>query len=226
MANPWKWLTADKIDEGRWYWWWNGDEDSAPVPVHVQYLPTSGTYFASSGQLGWNRSQGVIDMGGWWMPLYEPETPVEVAVSRLLSPPRRDSPRTPQDMTREKYHRSSKADRTDAQGIVHDSKAEMRRWGELKLLERSCKISDLRRQVRFDIVVNGYMICSYLADFAYCEDGATVVEDVKGCKTPIYQLKKKLMRAVLGIEIREIKVTTRRRRQCRSGMIPRRARSR
>jgi hypothetical protein len=30
-----------------------------------------------------------------------------------------------------------------------------------------------------------------------------VIEDVKGVKTPVYRLKKKLMRALLGVEIRE-----------------------
>jgi hypothetical protein len=36
------------------------------------------------------------------------------------------------------------------------------------------------------------------------ENGVTVVEDVKGVKTPIYRLKKKLVKATHGIEITEV----------------------
>ena len=36
-------------------------------------------------------------------------------------------------------------------------------------------------------------------------DGDVIVEDVKGYRTEAYQLKKKLMRAVYGIEITEVK---------------------
>ena len=43
----------------------------------------------------------------------------------------------------------------------------------------------------------------YKADFRYIEKGETVVEDVKGMRTPVYNLKRHLMKAVHGIEIRE-----------------------
>jgi len=47
-------------------------------------------------------------------------------------------------------------------------------------------------------------IGSYRADFTYVnEDGQPIVEDVKGFRTPVYRLKKKLMRALYGIEILE-----------------------
>ena len=66
-------------------------------------------------------------------------------------------------------------------------------------------ISDLRLQVPYVITVNGLKICKYVADFVYIDKGYEVVEDVKGMKTPTYNLKKKLMKAVHGIEIQEVK---------------------
>jgi hypothetical protein len=44
----------------------------------------------------------------------------------------------------------------------------------------------------------------YLADFVYFQDGKQVVEDVKGVRTPVYRLKKRLVAEKYGIEIREI----------------------
>jgi hypothetical protein len=86
-----------------------------------------------------------------------------------------------------------------------DSKAELARWQELKLLERAGEISGLRRQVRFALDVNGQHIAVYVADFCYSDPktGLMTVEDSKGVKTAVYQLKKKLMLAVHGVEILE-----------------------
>lgn len=96
---------------------------------------------------------------------------------------------------------------TTIDGIRFDSKREARRWLELQLLERAGLISELRRQVRFDLVVNQQPVCAYLADFTYQEHGAVVVEDVKSIATkrlPVYRLKKKLLKALTGVEIREV----------------------
>lgn len=94
--------------------------------------------------------------------------------------------------------------KTVADGIVFDSQKEARRYGELRLLERAKEISGLQLQPRFPIVINGVKVCTYVADFGYVDHtGSPIVEDVKGMKTPIYNLKKKLMKAVHGIDIRE-----------------------
>jgi hypothetical protein len=38
------------------------------------------------------------------------------------------------------------------------------------------------------------------------EDGSVIVEDVKGgASTPVYRLKKKLVKAIYGVEIREVR---------------------
>ena len=93
----------------------------------------------------------------------------------------------------------------EVDGIRFDSKAEARRYGELKILERAGEIGGLRLQPRFPIEVNGMRVCTYIADFEYRNADGRVVEDVKGKPTPVYNLKKRLIRAVHGIEIQEIR---------------------
>lgn len=89
-------------------------------------------------------------------------------------------------------------------GISFQSTGEANRWCELLLLQKAKKIRGLRRQVRYRIEVNGDHICDYIADFVYEEGARTIVEDFKSVATmtPVFQIKKKLMKACLGIEIR------------------------
>lgn len=101
-------------------------------------------------------------------------------------------------------------------GLWFASQREARRWLELLQLERAGKISDLRRQVRYRLEVKGVLICNYVADFNYrewtgpgspnvgwCEVWCEVVEDCKGTRTREYRIKRKLMKAIHEIEIRE-----------------------
>lgn len=68
------WTDWRGVKEQGEYWWWDGDLDSAPVPVSIMLsYPT--TYFATVGQLGWNRPQDVEEMGGWWQLIREPAQP-------------------------------------------------------------------------------------------------------------------------------------------------------
>lgn len=117
-----------------------------------------------------------------------------------------------------KYH-SKKA---YAGGVVFDSRKEARRYNELRYLMQVGEISDLRRQVKFVLipaqreaetigarggVKKGRLLereCAYVADFVYIMDGATVVEDTKGFRTPEYIIKRKLMLWVHGIQIKEV----------------------
>lgn len=87
-----------------------------------------------------------------------------------------------------------------------DSKREAKRYGELAFMLGAGLISDLELQKRFDLIVNGVKVCTYVSDFCYAEKGkpGVVVEDSKGFRTPEYKLKKKLMVACHGIEIREV----------------------
>jgi len=92
------------------------------------------------------------------------------------------------------------------QGIKFDSKWESQRYLYLKSLERAGTVKDLELQVRYNLMVNNEKICAYIADFRYQKqnkegDWYEVVEDAKGVETPEFKLKKKLMKACLGIEI-------------------------
>lgn len=96
-------------------------------------------------------------------------------------------------------------------GIKFASKVEARRHGELKLMERAGLIKDLKLQPRYKFTIGETHICDYVADFSYTliQMGTCnqfIVEDVKSkvTMTPLYRLKKKLMKAVHGIEITEI----------------------
>lgn len=93
-----------------------------------------------------------------------------------------------------------------ATGYIFDSKAEFIRWCELRILERAGKISDLQRQVKYELIPkqDGERACTYVADFVYIDsDGNTVVEDTKGVKTDAYKIKRKLMLHRYGIKIKE-----------------------
>lgn len=126
-----------------------------------------------------------------------------------------------------KYHNVKT---TTFDGKTHDSCKEARRWAELNLLQRAGEISDLRRQVRFELVPSQYETIErysaktgkrlkdtqkciergvdYIADFVYTDKrtGKEIVEDTK-CKatrTPEYIIKKKLMLYLLGIRVNEV----------------------
>jgi hypothetical protein len=92
-------------------------------------------------------------------------------------------------------------------GVTWHSKAEYGRWCLLWKRQQVGQIQGLRRQVAFKLVVNGLQVSRYTADFVYYECGSLVVED---SKSPItrelndYVIRRKLMKAIYGIEIREV----------------------
>lgn len=121
-----------------------------------------------------------------------------------------------------KYHNNVTV---TSDGIKHASQKEATRWCELKLLERAGKISDLQRQVEFELIPCQYETyerfskrgerlgeglrvaerrCVYVADFVYTEDGKKVVEDTKGMRTKEYVIKRKLMLYIHHIKIKEV----------------------
>lgn len=102
--------------------------------------------------------------------------------------------------------------RTEHDGMMFDSKAELNRWLQLKILERVGEITKLKRQVPYLLIPKtkrpsgGYeRECTYVADFTYTKAGTPIVEDVKGAATPEYRIKRKLMLHVHGIEVLEVK---------------------
>lgn len=123
-------------------------------------------------------------------------------------------------MRRNKYGNK----KAKANGKVFDSKTERSRYYTLQMLEKAGEISDLRMQVPFEIIPAVYetqevqlktkvktvqklvqRAAHYVADFVYKDkDGNEIVEDSKGFRTAEYLLKKKMMRAFLGITIKEV----------------------
>lgn len=81
---------------------------------------------------------------------------------------------------------------------------EARRYQYLKKEERAGRISDLRLQPRYPFEHEGSLICTYVADFCYSTPDGMVVEDVKGRVTPVYAIKRKMMKAWYGISIHEV----------------------
>jgi hypothetical protein len=97
-----------------------------------------------------------------------------------------------------------RAKKTVVHGIQFDSRKEAAYYLLLRSREKAKEISDLMLQVKFPIVVNSVKIGFYRADFCYMEDNSPVVCDVKGMKTPVYRLKKKLIEALYPFKITEV----------------------
>ena len=103
-------------------------------------------------------------------------------------------------------------------GIKFDSKLEKNRWIFLNLMQDEGEISDLQRQVEFELIPAQYVdiprfgkdgtplkpkrLCversvSYNADFTYIRNGELIIEDTKSAitrKNKEYIIKRKLMR--------------------------------
>lgn len=98
-------------------------------------------------------------------------------------------------------------------GITFDSRKEAKRYSELKFMERCGLIKDLELQKPYELQPKfrknnkTYQKITYIADFTYydIEREQIVVEDVKGYKTDVYKLKKKLFEyKYLELELREV----------------------
>ena len=125
-----------------------------------------------------------------------------------LPPKYQEQARAKLGLVNNKYH----AEKTEVDGIIFDSKKESRRYAELKQMEEAGLITDLTLQPRF--LLQEPFMCDgkkerkieYVADFEYRENGKTVVEDVKGEKTQVYKLKRKLFLYRYGdqVDFREV----------------------
>ena len=97
-------------------------------------------------------------------------------------------------------------------GIVFDSIKERDRFIILEASQNAGEISELKRQVRYQLIPdqyeNGKLVergVDYIADFTYrTAEGTFVVEDTKGFITKEYIIKRKLMRWLFGIAIQQI----------------------
>ena len=122
-----------------------------------------------------------------------------------------------------KYH----AKRVTIDGIKFDSATEGRYYQKYKQMEKDGEIKNLRLQVPYELVPAVYeeveivrhlkrgdkitkkkkltqRPITYIADFVFEQNGKTCVVDVKGKRLPVYLLKKKMMKALKGIDIIEV----------------------
>ena len=93
---------------------------------------------------------------------------------------------------------------TEVGGRKFDSRKEARFFLQLQLDQT---VKSIRTQVKYELIPKqkGERACSYKADFVVeYHDGRTVVYDVKGMKTDVYRIKRKLMLWVHGITIQEV----------------------
>lgn len=98
-------------------------------------------------------------------------------------------------------------------GHTHDSMLEAGRCNDLHVLQDQGRIARLEQQPEFPVHVGGKLIFTYKADFAWFQGNCRIIEDVKGVKTPVYRLKKKLVEAYHpGTVITEWPVPKRKRR--------------
>lgn len=104
-------------------------------------------------------------------------------------------------------------------GEQFDSMKEYKRYCELKLMQKTGMIKNLKRQVKFILIPTqrdekGKCLereCAYFADFVYKDKfGNEVVEDVKGYRDPNsagyakFVIKRKMMLYILGIRVQEV----------------------
>jgi hypothetical protein len=93
--------------------------------------------------------------------------------------------------------------RVEMDGYVFDSVAERNHYISLKLLAHAGEICQLQVHPKY-ILLEGFKhaatgkrvrAITYLADFAYVENGQPVTIDVKGARTEAYRIKSKLFMA-------------------------------
>lgn len=107
-----------------------------------------------------------------------------------------------------KYHNK----KVSYDGYTFDSIKEKNYYIKLKLLDKAGKIKELELQKEYELQPSFKLNnktsrkITYRADFTYktTEDNKIHVIDVKGFKTDVYRLKKKLFEYRYGIEIEEI----------------------
>lgn len=97
--------------------------------------------------------------------------------------------------------------RTEVDGISFMSRAESRRYVELRARYQAGEIGDLVLQPKYPIVIDGQHICWVILDFSYYElpSNRFVIEDVKGVDTAISKLKRKLFENYYGMKVEVIK---------------------
>lgn len=92
-------------------------------------------------------------------------------------------------------------------GHRFDSKAERDHYAVLKQLEMAGEIFDIELQRKFPLSIGGFLICTYISDFCYIsrKDAKFHVVDCKGFRTKEFIIKAKMMKAILHIDVEEVR---------------------
>ncbi len=112
----------------------------------------------------------------------------------------------PVEQKKEKKRSKYGNEKHEVDGIEFDSIKEAHRYGELKLMLKAGIIGLLELQVPYELNPGGTHSLKYIADFTYIirATGEKVVEDAKGHRTREYIKKRRLMKKVHGIIIKEV----------------------
>lgn len=83
-------------------------------------------------------------------------------------------------------------------GIKFASIGEAKRFSDLKLLQHAGEIKELAPHPSFDLIINDIKIGKYTSDYYYIrtKDDQEIVEEYKGFKTPVYNLRVKVFQAL------------------------------
>ncbi len=111
-------------------------------------------------------------------------------------------------MAKSKYKNIPTVRIVNGEEVKFDSKKEAKRFDELYLLYKSGAISDLVLQPKYKLLdtlrVKGHRTMPkryYIADFRYIKNNIVIVEDVKGMKTSMYNLKKQMFLGIYGEQL-------------------------
>lgn len=111
-------------------------------------------------------------------------------------------------MWHQQFRRSSREDRTDADGILHASVEEKMRWAKLSFDQKLGLIRNLKRQVHFPLVIDEHRavrtptgkIARYTPDFTYERlqggEWVEVIEDHKGFMDKVADLRIAVFEAI------------------------------
>jgi hypothetical protein len=141
----------------------------------------------------------------WMPPPGTRSTPRETtAVPKAGGTRAADAPPMPTPAPVNKFHAERRAAHD---GTILDSAHEARIYEGLWLRARAGDITDLRRQVRIPLDVNGKRVCAIKVDFVYHDvtRGCDVYLEAKSpvTRTRQYVISRKLFEALTGIQVEE-----------------------
>ena len=107
-----------------------------------------------------------------------------------------------------KYSNKKTTRTINGETLKFDSMKEARRFDVLAVMQKAGKITELTLQPKYLLLdtlrIEGHKTIQkkhYIADFRYIQNYITIVEDVKGMKTAVYQLKKHMFLEKYGHEL-------------------------